>query len=112
MTDDMIEITGINLKEFAKKVYELSSPLGLGYLHYKKDHVLSDEDAQACIDIVAEWDRHRIALNMDYVHGRCCKMVVFKEVDKLFIRNKWWDHTPEQLTELLNSQGIKNELKI
>ena len=34
-TDNMIEITGCDLSVFIKKVYELSAPQGLGFIHAK-----------------------------------------------------------------------------
>lgn len=49
----------------------------------------------------------RIALDMDYVHGRGCKMVVIRENDNLFIRPAWYDHTQQDLNELLNEFNIE-----
>ena len=100
----MIEITGIDLKEFAKKVYELSSPQGMGFLHFTPAP-LSDERAKEIINrfVNDKW----AALRMDYVDGRACKMVVKKIDGKLFINDNWYDHTDEQLQELLEALKIK-----
>lgn len=95
---DMIEITGIDLKKFAQKVYELSVPQGMGFIHAKSGG-LSDEDAQALLD--KEKNDSRIALLMDYVHGRACKMTVFKEEGKLFMRDSWYDHSDWSLSQLM-----------
>jgi len=102
----MINITGINLAEFAKKVYELSVPLGLGQLHYTEEP-LSDADANECVELSAKDDH--IALNMDYVHGRSCKMIVFRNEDALEIRSPWYDHTNTQLKELLDAFDIEDK---
>jgi hypothetical protein len=44
---------------------------------------------------------------MDYVHGRACKMTVFKEDDKLLILDDWYDHTNGQYRRLLNHFNIE-----
>jgi len=105
---NMIEITGVDLKEFTKKVYELSLPQGLGFLHYQSGG-LSDEQAE---QIVSGGNRlfnrpnDRIALDMDYISGRACKMVVFKEEGRLYINKNWYDHTDTQLKMLLEHFNI------
>jgi len=98
-----IEITGVDLVEFTKKVYELSVPQGLGILHFT-DSLLTTDEANNLINIFKK--DNRIALNLDYVHGRACKMVVFKKEGKLFIRSSWYDHTNAQLKQLLDTFNI------
>ena len=49
--------------------------------------------------------RH-IAINMDYVKGRACKMTVWRENDKLYICNDWYDHSDDDLKELLTRLGM------
>ena len=95
-----IEITGIDLREFAKKVYELSVPQGMGFMHFT-DEPLSNEEANNLII-----EDYTYALDMDYVKGRACKMMVCKKEDKLLIGNSWYDHTDSQLQELLNHFNI------
>ena len=58
----MIEITGIDLVEFTKKVYEFSSPQGMGFLHFTPNP-LTTEDANQFIDI--EGLRKRTSLQND-----------------------------------------------
>ena len=101
---NMIDITGVNLIEFVKRVYELSIPQGLGFLHYK-NRGLTDEEAKQLILPEKEGCQYakNIVVDMDYIKGRACKMIVFKENDKLYIRNSWYDHMDEQLRELLIS---------
>lgn len=97
---ELIDITGIDLVEFAKKVYELSVPQGLGFLHYTPKP-LSDEEAKSCLRKDTNF-----CLDMDYVNGRACKMTVFKEGEKLYIRDAWYDHSDSTFQKLLNSFNI------
>lgn len=99
----MIDITGVDLEEFAKEVYDLSVPVGFGRLNYTPGQ-LSDEEAEQLVDIFATDER--IALNMDYVNGRCCKMMVYRKGDKLEIQDVWFDHSTDQLDELLRRCDI------
>jgi len=100
----MIDITGVDLKEFVKKVYELSKPQGLGFLHYESGG-LSDEEAQFIVDNC--YNPTRFAVAMDYVKGRACKMTVHKNGDKLEIKDSWYDHSENQLKELLSHFGLE-----
>lgn len=101
----MIEITGVDLNKFVQEIYALSAPFGMGFVHYRKG-ALSDEDAQGIID--REPEGSGIAVRMDYVHGRGCKMTVFrKQPGVLEIPDNWYDHSPEQLDELLTRCKVK-----
>lgn len=95
----MIDITGVDLVKFAQKVYELSAPKGLGFLQYTSGGLSADDAAAMISD-------GKNPLSMDYVGGRCCKMNVFREGDRLMIRDSWFDHTDEQLKQLLSFFGI------
>lgn len=97
----MIDITGIDLVEFAKKVYELSSPQGMGILHFTPQP-LTNEEAKACLQ-----DDTSYPLSMDYVKGRTCKMDVRREKGKLTIPDTWYDHTDRIYKELLNHFNIQ-----
>ena len=108
--ENMIDITGIDLKKFVKKVYELSVPIGLGFIR-ARDGELSDEDAEKIIkgvefDYPASKTNDSTPIRMDYVHGRCCKMIVFQKDGKLYINNNWNDHSKGQLKKLLKHVGI------
>lgn len=100
----MIDITGIDLVEFTKKVYELSVPQGMGMLHFTPDP-LTDEEAKSLVALSK--DDKRIALSMDYVKGRACKMHVRKDNDKLTISDAWYDHTDQAYQQLLDHFGIQ-----
>lgn len=97
----MIDITGVDLPEFVKAVYQLSAPQGLGFLDYTPKP-LSDEEAEQ----ILKWGDDRIALRMDYVRGRACKITVYRRDDRLKINDNWYDHTDEQLVELLRRFNI------
>lgn len=95
----MIEITGVDLVAFAKAAYELSQPQGMGWLHARPGP-LDDATAE---DLVRRCASGSVALHMDYVHGRSCKMVVFREDDgRLMISDSWYDHT-----DALKGDGVK-----
>jgi hypothetical protein len=98
----MIDVTGIDLVEFAKAVYEASLPQGLGVLHAAPGP-LSDEEARS----IAEAPK----FSMDYVGGRACKMCVSQRDGKLLIADTWYDHTDEQYDELLSQFGLTRTSK-
>ena len=84
------------LVPFIKKVYDLSHPQGLGFIHYTNEP-LSDADAAALIQPT------EIAVSMDYIRGRACKMFVFRDYNTgtLHFELPWFDHTQVQEAELL-----------
>lgn len=104
MTDtDKIKVTGTSLEALVKAAYALSHPIGLGYLHARPGE-LSDADAA---EIVAYGVGKRNAVYMDYVHGRCCKFYVYRDVQgDLWINKNWYDHSQSQLQQLLARCGI------
>lgn len=106
-TENMIDITGASLTEVAKAAYSLSVPQGMGFIHAQPGP-LSDGAAQALVNEYK--DDKRIALSMDYVQGRACKLTVFRDGDKLYIPNSWYDHseaTHERLVEMLIESMVK-----
>ncbi len=105
MEDDMIEVTGVDLRKLVQEVYALSRPQGLGHLHYEKGG-LSDEETNALIDCEP---RGRVILSLDYLKGRACKFHVRREDDKLFISPRWYDHSADDLKELLKRVGLESK---
>lgn len=97
-TENMIDVTNLSLTKMAKLAYQMSKPVGMGILHYREGE-LSDEDAQELVNNCK--DDRQMALNMDYVHGRCCKFRVFKENGKHYINKDWYEHTEDDLHQLL-----------
>jgi hypothetical protein len=106
------EITGVDLEEFIQAVYALSCPVGLGMLHYKPDPLSKEDISEWVASIAAHQGGNDIALNMDYVLGRCCKMVVWRRQDRLYIRDDWYDHSPDELAQLLNRVGRADAPKV
>lgn len=102
-----IDITGIDLIKFVKEVYKLSIPVGLGRLHFKEGS-LTNEEAEEILDI---WKNDKqFSLDMDYIKGRACKMTVFKDRNRIYIRSPWHDHTDMRLAKLLKMVWPKDKL--
>jgi len=95
----MIEITGADLVKLVKTAYDLSKPQGMGFVHYKPGP-LPDSEARDLVKVEGE-----VAVSLDYLHGRACKMNVWRKEGKLFIEDKWFDHKDAQLKELLKRIG-------
>jgi hypothetical protein len=95
-------IPDAKLPALIRKVFELSSPQGMGYLHHDANHTLSDEEVAHIIDCGG-----RPGIHMDYIKGRSCKFHLFlnKETGEYYsldIREGfWYDHSPAQLAELV-----------
>jgi hypothetical protein len=102
----MIQLGNVDLVKFAQAAYALSKPQGMGRMHYIPGEL-------------QEWDARELVrqegdcvLSMDYVHGRACKMNVFRNATGgLEIREAWYDHTDAQLAELLGRFGIPVPVK-
>lgn len=98
-----IDILNVDLLQFVKEVYALSHPQGMGHFHFQLGP-LADEEAKA---IINSREGNGIAVSMDYVRGRACKMTVWRAADgTLSIRDEWYDHTATDLAELLRRCGI------
>jgi len=101
-----IDVTGIDLIKFIREVYKLSIPAGLGRLHFIEGD-LTDEEAKEISDI---WKNDKqFALEMDYIKGRACKMAVFRDRNRIYIRSPWYDHTDMRLTMLLKAVWPKDK---
>ena len=100
--DAMVEITGCDLDIFVRECYEMSVPVGLGFMHYRAGP-LDDESLRRIVD--GHEQMSFIAINMDYVRGRCVKMYVYRDQEQIFIKSRWLDHTDEQLARLLQRHG-------
>ena len=104
----MIEITGIDLKRFAKKVYELSPTTD------KKD--TQDALSDSVMGVVMQsgglkgWKKY--ALDMKVVRGRACNMTVFESNEgRWFIQDVWAGHSQQQLKALLDYCGVTADIK-
>lgn len=102
----MIDVTGVDLVKFVQEVYALSRPQGLGMMHYQEGG-LSEDDARGVV-ARSEGDKS-LAVRMDYVHGRACKMRVWRKGNRLEINDRWFDHSAADLTDLLRRLNIGQE---
>ena len=102
--ENMIDVTEVNLVELVKAAYDLSRPQGLGILHFEEGF-LTDEQAQELID-QTQSSSHAFAL--DYVKGRSVKLRARRDPEngKIFINKSWYDHSPDQMQELLKRAGL------
>lgn len=105
MKQGYIDVTGIDLGLLVRTAYDLSSPQGLGFLNFKPQP-LSDEEVE---EIVTRNKSGWCVVSMDYVNGRACKFDVYNMEDRLYIKDRWYDHTKEQLAELCRRCGVPEQ---
>lgn len=108
MRPGMIEVTGVPLEQLVRAAYNPSRPQGLGLLHFQPGD-LSDAEVAAIVDRGSN-DR-QLAISMDYVKGRSCKFAVARgQEGRLYIKNRWYDHSDGQIRDLLASVGLSPDL--
>lgn len=95
-----IKIEKSMLVDLVKAAYDLSKPVGMGFLHFRPEP-LTDEQASSYIE-----DNGTVRL--DYVNGRSVKMTVFidKNTKTLYISDSWYDHSDDDLLNLLDRIGL------
>lgn len=78
-------------------VYNLSSPQGMGFLHYEPED-MTIEQAKEIVEKIGD----RGYINLDYVKGRACKFF-FKIIDGkvVFDMDSWYDHSKYQFDTLI-----------
>ena len=104
---DVVEITGCDLSQFARDCYDMSTPLGLGHLHYTPGPLDGGTVEQI---LRSEKEVSPYELNMDYVLGRAVKMTVYRDDDGgLWIRDAWYDHSAEQYARLTERYAVTRE---
>lgn len=96
--DGMIDITGFDKVKLVQEAYNLSKPQGMGYLHYSPGNL-----AQEQVERIAMAPG---GISMDYVQGRAVKLHVFERDGRSYIRSEWFDHSAEQLRDLLRAIGL------
>ena len=102
-TNHMIDVTEAPLGTLIRSAYTMSTPRGLGFLHATADE-LSEGEINS---IQSACERSTIyAACMDYVRGRACKFEVLKRDGRLYVKNRWYDHSDNQLYALLETVGI------
>jgi hypothetical protein len=99
----MIEITGVDLKRFAKKVFQLSEPTE----RHSSVDPMSDTSMGIVLKTAGIRNWRKYVLDMHIVQGRACNMTVFEnDQGRWFIQDTWYGHTEEQLRELLEHCGV------
>lgn len=84
------------INDFVKKAFEISRPQGMGILHFSPNDTLSDEMIQSNLT------NNEVALSFDYLAGRAMKFRLFKEKGLYYFCERWFDHTEEDVLELLS----------
>jgi len=98
----MITIKEEQIRTLVANVYNLSTPVGLGFLQYESGS-LTDEEIDELIDMGSS-----CVVAMDYVKGRQCKFGIFQNsVDgSLEVKDYWPDHSPWEYAVLLDSADV------
>jgi len=103
----MIEVKELDLVKFTQDAYELSTPQGMGFFQAKEGG-LDQTDAEEAVNSYK--NDTRIALSLDYLHGRSCKMTIHRTEDGGYkLNDSWYDHSESQYDELLSRHGITRE---
>ena len=98
----MIEVTGIDLAEFARKVFELSES------NQNSPRKLSETMLGVVLENKGERKFQKYVLDMHKVQGRECNMTVYESSDgKWYINDVWYGHSEHQFEKLLSHFGIK-----
>lgn len=92
-TSYFIDVTDLSTVKMIQAAYELSKPVGMGFMHYTSNP-LTVEEAQEHI-------RPNGFVNLDYVLGRCCKFRIIVNNGKKYTPKSWYDHTEEDLKNLI-----------
>ncbi len=102
-----IEVTGCDLAALVRAAYSPSRQQGLGVFDQSGRADLTDES----VEQVLERGRNdpMCAVGIDYLNGRSVKMHVYKDGERLFIPNTWYDHSDAELAAFLEQIGIAPE---
>lgn len=107
-TMGMIEVTGVPLEALVRAAYNPSRPQGMGHLHYQPGD-LTEAEVAAIVER-GKNSVSRMPISMDYVKGRSCKFNVWEHGGRLWINSNWYDHSSEDLRNLLQAVGLSPDL--
>lgn len=101
--NDIIDISKLNRAAVLAALYNNSKQQGMGFLHARGDHAMTQEQAQMEIDAMGE-DR----LYFDYLHGRVMKVDIGQdELDAWgYDRDNGHGAARRALQNLLSEQSI------
>ena len=96
---------GTTLKQILQAAYNLSSPQGMGFLHFDAGP-LSDDDAKEIIDqhyFTPPNQDGETTMHFDYVNGRAIKLLVIQDAEERYLidSDQWFDHSVAELHTLL-----------
>lgn len=108
-TAGMIDVTGVDLAALVRAAYAPSRQQGLGLFDMNgKRTGLPDEVVEEILE--RGRDDRLNAFSIDYLNGRSVKFHVRRAGDRLFIRNRWYDHSDGELMSLLEQVGLSGDL--
>lgn len=98
-----INVTGLNVRAFATAAFDLSPPPRLAHLGLAPRQISPEVLDQIVGDFdIGAQEGTLLALRLDYVEGRGCKMSMWRDADgQLYIRDMWYDHDQDDLAALL-----------
>ena len=103
----IILLGNVDVRKLIREAYNLSSPQGLGFLHNYEGE-LSEREIDDIAKRAKEFGR---PVSMDYVRGRSIKLRIYRTKDgREYIYDRWYDHSDEQLRELLRRVDVPYEL--
>lgn len=106
----------VDIVQFVLNAYEMSVLQGSGWLQQKPGPLTWREldDLMRKGKLEHPLPQGVLMWNFDYLFGRSMKLRIFREPEtgQLFIENYWYDHTKEQLQELLEKAGVETEGRV
>jgi len=99
----MIRVKEDQVRTLVAAVYDMSLPVGLGFLHYTPEPLTDAE-----LDHLIDFEREAVVA-LDYCKGRQCKFGIYKsKLDgSLLMSDHWYDHSDADYVTLLESVGIE-----
>ena len=101
--NNYMDVTDIDLIELAREVYRWSSPQGNCHFYFNPKDILTEEEIKWIIENPDTYTirKDEYALYMDYIKARACKMFVYREDRRLYMRKVWKDHTNYQFRRVV-----------
>lgn len=96
-----VDVTDCDLREIVKAAYDMSSPQGMGHLHFDPAP-LTEEEVDS---VMKNFPVGGVLVSLDYVKGRSCKFHVHEDAKGRYIQSPWYDHTDQQFAELVSQIG-------
>ena len=75
----IVKIDGLNRADVLASLFNHAKPLGMGFLHYKPEHVMAREEAERLLQKHEQYGHH-----FDYIEGRLLKVVLDPEKQEFY----------------------------